>query len=187
MREYLQTWYDAWIVEHQNTNLLYARSGNEPRLDQVHFVRDRLSLLTWADVKYDDHEAEPARRDCKVTAMVIGEHKSKSVRLPVYSIERPDLGLQIVLRDNHYNWNVSVISERPVNADLRWFELDFRSDKERAEYHPRGHWGYCFFEGFPTEFMFGPWSMNASRFSTCIDSDYELYAFVRNLMLWIHK
>lgn len=187
MREFLQTWYDAWLREHADTDLIYARyrsSSPSVGLDQVHFVSDRLSCLMWSGVDYDERGVEPSRPDCKATAMVVGEHKSKSVRLPVYSLERPDLGLQIVLRDNYYNWNVSVLSEIPVEADLRGFETDFSSAEERDRYRIRGLWGCCFFEGFPDELRFGPFSMDCRKFSLCVSSDYELYALVRCLMTW---
>ena len=182
MRVPLQTWYDAWLREHEGTDLIYAKSGSKVQLPQVHFVRDTLARLAWRGVKYDDIPREPERPDCAVTAYVIAEHRSKSVRLPVYSIERPDLGLQIVLRDNYYNWNVSIVAERPVAADLRGFVTDFDNDGERAKYQPRGYWGYCFFEGFPTELMFGPYSMDKRRFSLWVNGDHELYVLVRNLM-----
>jgi len=187
MREYLQTWYDAWLKQHRDTNLIYAKHGDDVRLSQVHFVRDYLSGLVWSDVKYDDRATEPERSDCKVTAMVIGEHRSKSVRLPVFAFDRPDLGIQIILRDNYYNWNISVIAERPIACDLRGFPTDFSSAKERAEYQPRGYWGYCFFEGFPTVLMFGPHAIDQRKFSLWVNGDYEAYAFVRTLMLGVRQ
>ena len=183
MRVPLQTWYDAWLEEHESTNLIYAKSGGDVQLPQVHFVRDTLARLIWRGIKYDDIPREPERLDCAVTAYVISEHRSKSVRLPVYSLERSGLGLQIVLRDNYYNWNVSVVSERPVAADLRGFVTDFRDEAERAKYRPRDCWGCCFFEGFPAELMLGPYSKDRRKFSLWTNGDHELYALVRNLML----
>lgn len=190
MREHLQPWYDRWLAEHKETDLFYVardRRGDvslpQVSLPQVHFVRDRLAGLLWADVPYEARAiAEP--RECRETARVIGEHTSKSVRLPVYSLERPDLGLQVVLRDNYYDWNVSVISETPIAADLRGFELDYSRDEDRARYpsgfRAPGSWGYCYFQGFPREMQFGPFSESPRKFSLCVRSDYEIYT-----LLWL--
>ena len=188
MREHLQPWYDRWLAEHADTNLIYVGrdARGEVTLPQVHFVRDDLAGLFWADVPYDARKTAPPREDCKETALVIGEHSSKSVRLPVYSLERPDLGIQVVLRENYHDWNVSVISETPIAADLRGFQLDYARAEDRARYpkgfRAPGSWGYCFFQGFPHEVQFGPHSENPRRFSLCINSDYEVYTFVWLLM-----
>ncbi len=190
MKEHLQPWYDKWLEEHKKTTLIYAQSGGETRLHQVHFVRDSIAGLFWSDIPYDKRNAAPPRDDSKESALVIGEHTSKSVRLPVYSLERPDLGIQIVLRNNYYNWNVSVISETPITTDLRGFQLDYL-DSERKRF-PDGYikgrfWGYCFFEGFPEELCFGPFVENPRKFSLWTNGDYMLYTFVWLLMRDIRK
>lgn len=186
MREHLQPWYDRWLAHYRATDLLYVgrdRRG-EVMLPQVHFVRERLAGLLWADVPYDERPTSPPRSDCKETAYVIGEHTSKSVRLPVYSLERPDLGLQFVLRENYHDWNVSVVSETPITTDLRGFELDYARKEDRDRYpdgyRAGGSWGYCYFQGFPRELQFGPHSEDPRRFSLCIDSAYEVYT-----LLWL--
>jgi hypothetical protein len=180
MHEHLQPWYDKWLAEHHETDLLYVsrNARGEVSLSQVHFVRDRLAGVFWADLPYDQRPASPPRNDCKETAYVIGQHTSKSVRLPVYSLERPDLGLQIVLRDNMYDWNVSVVSETPIATDLRGFKLSYSDEKERERHANSGYWDYCFFQGFPDELQFGPYSENPRKFSLCINSDYEMYTFL---------
>jgi hypothetical protein len=192
MREHLQPWYDKWLADHKETKLIYVRryvgrnARGEVTLPQVHFVRDVLAGLFWAGVPYEQRAAAEPRNNCKETAYVIGEHTSKSVRLPVYSLERPDLGLQVVLRDNYHDWNVSVISETPITTDLRGFELDYfrKEDRERYPdgYRPGGSWGYCYFQGFPREVQFGPYSENPRRFSLCIEDTYQMYTFLRLIL-----
>lgn len=188
MKEHLQPWYDKWLTEHKGTGLIYVRRNQrgEVSLPQVHFVRDSLARMVWSDVPYDDRPKAPPRDDCRESAYVIGEHRSKSVRLPVYSLERPDLGLQIVLRDNYHDWNVSVLSETPITTDLRGFGLDYRRETDRARfpdgYIPGNSWGYCFFQGFPEEVQFGPFSENPRRFSLCISSNYAVFTFVWLIM-----
>ncbi len=84
------------------------------------------------------------------------------------SIERPDLGIQFVMRNNFNDWNVSVISEREIKATLAGFDGS-RSD--------------CFFEGFPSDLMFDGFDRSRARFSISLHDDYELYAFVREVMI----
>lgn len=150
-------------------------------------MRDTLASLVWQDVPYDSRKSAPPRDNTRETAWVIGEHTSKSVRLPVYSLERQDLGLQIVLRDNYHDFNVSVLSETLIAASLlQGFELDYSSDEERARfpngYTPGSAWGYCFFQGFPEEVQFGPHRENPRKFSLSIQNAYEVYTFVWLLM-----
>lgn len=180
MKIHLQPWYDQWLKEHRDTNLYHVSRNprGEAFLHQVHFVRDDLSGMLWADVPYNKRPSAPPRDDCKETGFVVGEHMSKSVPLPVYSLERPDLGIQFVMRDNFHDWNVSVISEKPITTDLRGFQLDWsEEDKKRFPngYTPGRSWGYCHFQGFPEEFQFGPFSQNPCRFSMCLGSETKLW------------
>lgn len=182
MREHLQPWYEKWLDEHKSTDLIYVNrnSRNEPSLAQVHFVRDTLGHVMWKDIPYDTRPiAHP--RECKESAWVIGEHRSKSVRLPVYSLERPDLGIRFVLRDNYHDWCVSVVAEKPIATDLRGFQLDMDED-DRKRYQPGGFWGYCFFQGFPSELCFGSFAMDPRRFSLSIGGNHALYTFIWLIM-----
>lgn len=185
MKVHLQGWYDKWLKDPEMANRRYVPVNNrgEPSLHQLHFVRDFLCGMLWADIPYDKREKEAIRDTCNVTAFVIGEHSSKSVNLPVYSLERPDLGLQIVLRDNYHDTNISVISERPIDANtIRGFELDYSREEDRKRfpngYTPGSSWGYCYFQGFPEEVQFGPYSENNKKFSLCIGSEYSVYTFI---------
>lgn len=165
MKEHLQIWYDRWLEQHRNTNLLYvSRRRDEVYLDQVHFVRDDLARIVWRGATIEERpKVTPPRNDCFETAFVIGEHTSKSIRLPVYSIERPDLGIRFVVRDNFHGWNISVIAEKPVTVDLSGF--DVRPD-------------HCYFEGFADDLQFGSLSDNPCRFSLNIDLKFDVYTFV---------
>jgi hypothetical protein len=185
-RIHLQPWYDRWLKEYEDSNLIYARLGEKVLLRQVHFVRDTLAPLVWADVPYEKRALATPRYDIRETAIVVGEHHSKSVRLPVYAIERPDLGLRLVMRDNYYDWNVSIASEREITSDLRGFPLDYWNDGERSRfpngYRPGMSWGYCFFQGFPLDAQFGPYAENHCRFSMCVRSDYQIFTLIWILM-----
>lgn len=182
----IQEWYDVWLTEHEGTSLTYAQP-HRPRLDQVHFVRDNLAQVFWQGVKYADIPRAPAPRgDCKDTVQVVGEHRSKSVRLPVFHMYRPDIDVRMIARYNFHDWNVSIESGKPVTG------IDFEgyggtAQHEDRERNPRGlsggvYWSCLFWQGFPSHMCFGPNSDNPNRFSLAPSDDYELYAFTRQLM-----
>ena len=95
MREPLQIWFDRWTDEYANSSAYFRDKASE----QIMFVRDELATLVWTGVPYLKRENEGgSRNSCKITSYVIGEHQSKSVRLPIYLFERTDLGIQLLRR-----------------------------------------------------------------------------------------
>ncbi len=169
MKLQLQEWYRQWLEEYKDSNKIYARVNGEASLPQAHFVRDVLPSVIWGNTWSEV---------CDQHVTVIGEHTSKSVRLPVYGIEVPHLGLRLVMRYNYFDWNASIISERPIEADLQGFETAFGTGQPRAGWCEGDSWGYCFFQGFPPEYCFGPWVLNSRKFSLCIEDNYNLFTFV---------
>ncbi len=91
--------------------------------DHISRIPDRM-LWRWAAVDQIGYLCElaslvnvsPGERHAigPVGAYVIATHRSKSIELPVVSLERPDLGIQFVLCNNFYHTKLSVISERPL-------------------------------------------------------------------------
>jgi hypothetical protein len=159
MRIALHAWYNAWRAVHAETNLIFvSKDRHGPFLPQVHFVRDELAKLVWTGA-----ELHPTK-DCVV---VIGEHTSKSVRLPVYSLERPDLGLRIVLRYNYFDWKLSVISDDPIKSAL--FPFLFHTTSPIAPDFTGNELDDCYFEGFPKELVFGYHVDNKRRWSASLD------------------
>lgn len=113
-------------------------------------------------------------------ASVIAEHRSKSVQLPVYSIDREDIGLRFVLRNNFYNWKMSVISREPIEADFG--DLFHTTPPVEPEYtgNPLSP---VYFEGFPRELCFGYYEQDRAKFSAEIwGGDCRLYAAVFLIM-----
>lgn len=165
MRTPLDHWYSDWCAKHENTRLFYVcRDGEGVSLQQVSFVRRQLDSIVWSDVQY---------REGQVYTWVIGEHTSKSVRLPVYLIERPELGISFVLRYNFHDWCVSVMSDLPIASGLRGFDDSAR---------------YCGgFEGFPEHARFKGFRDSRSRFSISLHNDYEAYAFFREIMMDVRQ
>jgi hypothetical protein len=133
---------------------------------QVSFVRDDLVGLVGAGLDYDDTHAIPN---------VISTHVSKSILLPVYELSRPDLGLRLILRNNFHDWKLSVISEKPIDADFSGLfyttppvDPDYTGDSLHAVY----------FEGFPRNLVFGYYDAEKSdrcKWSAEIYGDQSLW------------
>lgn len=151
-----------WISEHTIEDEMFWKG---PAQQQLRFVRDNLRYLVATGTK--DREA------VEQVCTVISQHISKSITLPVYSLHRPDLGLRIILRDNFYNWKLSVISEAPISCN---FEDIFHC-------HPPGDPDYTgdslhpvYFEGFPADLIFGYYFTSGKRkWSAEINGDHRLY------------
>ena len=121
---------------------------------QVVFVRDVLTDIFFES--YDESENNPV--------VVISHHFSKSIKLPVYQIDVPKLGLKIILRNNFYDWKVSIISSIPI--DFEFGGLFRRNEKVQ----------FC--EGFPPEYVFTCFNKNNQKFTVDISNDYKLYTFL---------
>lgn len=135
MKAPLQEWFSAQLID--NEMLWKGAAGY-----QVMFVRDCIASVMGAD------------------AFVIATHRSKSITLPVYQIERADLGLTVTMRCNFYNWKLSVQGERPIEADFSGLfyttppiEPDYTGNPLSAVY----------FEGFPSELVFGYYEASDKR------------------------
>ena len=132
-----------WFIENEPKSTMSFKKGYE---HQCMFMRDDLAYLMSQNMPESEENKYP-----RIEAMVISTHRSKSIDLPVVMLEREDIGLKIILRDNFYNWKMSVISGKPVNADLEG--LAYLNPPRDPNYtgdclHP------AYFEGFPDEYMF---------------------------------
>ena len=178
MKEHLQAWYLKWLDENKNTDLMYVDRGQHgPYLEQVHFIRDTIASLVFRGEELPTFEVELSSEkhpiQYRVSAYVVGEHTSKSVRLPVFMFEREDLGVRFVIRYNFYDWNISIETLEDIPADiLDGFNLDTT---------------YCFFQGFPAEYRFKGYNENNSKFSMCVGNSYELYTLIWLIMRWVRK
>lgn len=156
--EPIQEWFNRQR-ESTPDEMFYKESSGS----QIMFARDSLCGLVDAGLPYDRK---------RKTLTVISEHRSKSVALPVYNFERPDLGLRFVARNNFYNWKLSVISERPIECDFSGLfkttapiEPEYTGDPLHAVY----------FEGFPRELVFGYYEANKHAFSAEIGGDNAMW------------
>jgi len=141
-------------------------------VDQIIFVRDKLAGLVGVGLSHDE------RRNI---THVISTHTSKSIQLPVYNISRPDIGLSIILRNNFYNWKLSVIStHRAIITD---FDGLFHTTFPTEPNYTGDPLSPVYFEGFPKDLIFGYYSgTNKKSWSAEISGDYLLYTTVFLIM-----
>lgn len=147
---------NEWIKEQTVGDEMLWKGSFGRQMEQMRSLQGSVAF----GMDYDDY------RDS--VAWVISTHRSKSIQLPVVSYERPDLGLQFVIRDNFYNWKLSVISEKPIDDPLfPW--LFFTVPPTEPEY-TGDSLASCYFEGFPKDLIFGYQSKNPRRWSAEINS-----------------
>lgn len=130
---------------------------------QLSFVRDVLARLFSVD-DYDLYQK---------CAEVVSSHMSKSIDLPVYKLSRP--GLTIWLRDNFYNWKMSVKSDAPIEADFGGL---FHTTPPIDPKYTGDPLNSVYFEGFSGDYIFGYYSKNNKQFSAEIGGDHSLYVSV---------
>lgn len=165
MREMLTQW---WRSNIPNDNLIYKDGLKE----QCLFVRKLMQdLFLEPETNYSSKEWDEQSKILNdFEPIVVGTHRSKSVKLPVMEICLPNLGFNIVLRYNFYDWCISVESEQEVDCDFMGLVTDQK--------------GY--FEGFPNDRIYERYSDdNKKRFNVVLNNDYEVYTFVFLLRNWV--
>lgn len=129
----------------------------EAWLAQIMFVRDSIGTLFSTN-------AEEYRSIIKVVEV----HTSKSTKLPVYHFEYK--GVKFWFRGNYYNWNIS------VDGRVKGFDLNCPLIKYT-------NYDYCYCEGMEKH-KFPPPEEDKRRYTMCLDTNYELYTFLRYLR-WV--
>ena len=71
--------------------------------------------------------------------------------MPVVEYRRPDLGIRFVVRENFYNWKLSVISKEPVDVD---FSGLFHTTPPIDPSYTGNALSPAYFEGFPGRLIF---------------------------------
>lgn len=160
MESKLQRWISEQVV---GDEMLWKGAFGR----QVGFIRDVLIPLAAWGLEYEDVAGVPA---------VISTHRSKSIVLPVVELSRPDLGLRMVVRENFYNWKLSVVSERPVEAD---FSGLFHTTPPVDPSYTGDPLSPVYFEGFPEDLVFGYYGTgDKRRWSAEVHGDCRLYTAV---------
>lgn len=168
MKERLNDW---WSNNEPNENLIYKDELRE----QCLFVRDTLmkplflSIATDYD-SYKDYVNEKCDISRSFIPWVIGTHRSKSVLLPVMEMDLSSIGLKIILRNNFYDWCISVESKKDVDCDF----MGLITDREG------------FYEGFPEDRIYPAYSeSNKKKFSLCVGNEYQVYTFIFLIRNWV--
>lgn len=151
----------AWLrVNEPDERLIYKKCFSQ----QIRFIRDNISCDLFYGVENVDvaDYYDQARYEA-FQPVVIGTHMSKSVLLPVMEITLKTVGVKMILRDNFYDWCVSIESDNDINCDFKGLITDRQG----------------FYEGFPKNKIYPPYTKdNKKRFSFCIGSDYDLYVLM---------
>lgn len=156
----LQDWFcENYLDDGRHDNLIYSDAAQE----QIMFVRDKIHYLINGHQNIEFFHNHPVE--------VIGTHNSKSCLLPVYRIrvfwkdDDTQMPLEVIMRNNFYNWMVTVNATRPILIDHGNL---FNPDNKISEV-------YC--EGFKPEDVKGSYNSNKASFTVSIDSKYDLYTF----------
>lgn len=168
-KERLEDWWNKNIPDEK---LIYRQGLT----DQCVFIRDRIMIELFLHIctdidKYKSFSKQWDKIYDTFHPFVISKHTSKSVRLPVFELDLSRIGLKIVLRNNFYDWCISVESEKEVDCD--WMGLIDPKDKG-------------FFEGFPNDRIYEPYyaDRNNKNFSVVLRNNYEVYTFMVILRNW---
>lgn len=174
MQKPIQEWFKETYLDKESPNyvsedLIYRKGGPK----QVMFVRDQIAPLVFRGLSTDTEDGY--KSPSEQCAFVISEHHSKSCTLPVYSLEPPGKGIIFTLRDNFYDWKVSVEADREVEIDDVGL---FRGSPPVAPDYGGNYLHPVYFEGFPKSRIFGCYSENKQEFSVMLESNYQLYTFI---------
>jgi len=147
----LEDWFEA---NEPKENIIWKESYES----QIMFVRNKIYGILLG-----------VKQNKKIDIDVISTHTSKSIKLPVYKISL-DI-ISFTMRNNFYDWKISVNSDFDVNADF----LNLFNEKKNHS--------SCYFEGFKKEWVYGSYSENKKQFSV------ELYSYDEFLFMffWIIK
>lgn len=165
--------FNAWICGHW-VGLVdeeYEEKTNNAWAHQVMFLRDDVRHMFAAGMHYDDMQW---------LGRVISTHISKSITLPVVEFDRKDIGVRITLRNNFYNWKLSIESEKPIEAEFGYWAHTSPPIEPDYTGNPLAS---CYFEGFPSDRIFGYYSENNKKFSLEIGGKYDLMMVLHTLMV----
>jgi len=137
---------------------------------QIIFVRDTIPRVLWRE-GFDPHKWFEEYSNIDDMVQVISTHTSKSIKCPVYQLKFR--GMTFTMRDNFYDWKVSVTSRIPLDID---FEELFDGSKEI-------HHVYC--EGMSE--VYGAFDNNKSKFTIELSNDKELWFFFKKIWFFMKK
>lgn len=169
MRRRLDDW---WLDNTPDEKLIYKDGLRR----QCIFIRDQIMTRLFIDIctdirKFKNFSEQRSKIYETFHPFVISSHTSKSVKLPVFELDLERIGLKIILRDNFYDWCISVESENEVDCDF----IGIINPKDKG-----------YFEGFPKERIYEPYyaKTNNKNFSVVLRDEYDVYMFMYILRNW---
>lgn len=165
---------ESWLLANKPDDGLIYKDGLKP---QVRFVQHTIYRDLFFDkecIGIDKYSDEYDEAYDNFTPLVISTHKSKSVLLPVFELNLESVGVKLVLRNNFYDWNVSVESEKEIFCDFKGLITE-------ASYAD------CYCQGFPKNRIYGQYEEDRKRFTVCLSDDYKLYTFMWILRDYLYQ
>jgi hypothetical protein len=172
--EEIRTMFKEWYSEHLPVDLLTWMRVYEPKnkmcckqayWNQTVFVRDDINRMFYST--YEDYKANPVK--------VISTHVSKSIVLPVYYIYLKKYNTKIIMRNNFYDWKISIDSEQSITG----IDEFFGEDTPIASV-------YC--EGFEESWVYGMYKENNKHFTIELrNNSYIVYTFFYMLKKSLEK
>lgn len=147
--------------------------SNKSNLPREEMVWKSSARAQFDDIQRAARVLFSGRQDFQKSLLVAGTHRSKSITLPVYHLDLSERhGIHVWMRDNFYDWKVSVKSDRPVVG------VDFLDVFDPNEEHPS-----CYCEGMAQ--VFGAYAANPSEFTVSIGNAFDLAVFFRVLRRFV--
>lgn len=168
-------------------NQLHGKISDAPStmVAQAMFVRDRLVPLFCQDLIRADLDANLDR--IHDLGKVLGTHLCHSRSYGVFDLNRPEIGLRLVMRGTptgygSTTWKMSVISRTQIHAPFGTLCSTHPKEGESGGMLP------CCFEGFPENLVFGYYGVRGSAshrhwFSLELDNDCVLWAAIHMIMV----
>jgi len=149
-----------WLKENRiDDNMVYKGGYNH----QIEFMITTLGRA-FIDLKWDTYEN---------VLKVISTHRSKSIELPVYQIVWHDT--EFIMRNNFHDWKVTVLSDGEPIKGLGKTQL----------FNPNEKINSCYCEGFEEDWVWGSYNDNNCYFTVELQSEYDLYTFIRFIAMKI--
>lgn len=171
MQEMIDAAKDRHVPSVENPVPLYVWWTENTIEDTMLWKKSAQMQMDFVDSQLNGLMQNRLRKKERTEVQIISEHRSKSIDLPVYVLERGDL--KIILRENFYNWKISVICSRKIDAN---FDGLFHTTPPIEPDYTADELWHGYFEGFPEDLVFDYYEETDKKvWSAKISDDYILY------------
>ena len=156
----MNTKFQQWLMSHRPDNELLWKDAF---WDTYIFWRDNILPMFTDEYYKASVNYEQLNKEVDNNSDIIGEHRSKSIVNPVVRIVYK--GVTIVFRYNFYNYEIAVISNKPIKLP------------QKRLFYSAGT--SFFYEGFPEKYKIKEfYEDDKSRFIANIETHYNFYTFM---------